>query len=226
GYTIPYIDNAAHLGGFVAGALCALFVGYKRPGQRASVAVMWHVLQVAALVVVVAGFGQVARHMGQARARFALGQEIVPTMDSGTLTAAVNYINALNGGQEAFAAAINDGNVEYAGQALAALDAAPHLTEESDKLRDELKLILARARDYAPVNRKQRQTRKEAAEGEQLLADMNKWSERYVAWVKTEGKGYGLTVREPPAPAATLEEQRDERPQQSPSPSPQQQDGK
>ncbi|MDX6270421.1 MAG: rhomboid protease GluP [Acidobacteriota bacterium] len=226
GYTIPYIDNAAHLGGFVAGALCALFVGYKRPGQRASVAVMWHVLQVAALVVVVAGFGQVARHMGEARARFALGQEIVPTMDSGTLTAAVNYINALNGGQEAFAAAINDGNVEYAGQALAALDAAPHLTAESDKLRDELKLILARARDYAPVNRKQRQTRKEAAEGEQLLADMDKWNERYVAWVKTEGKSYGLTVREPPAPAATLEEQRDERPQQSPSPSPQQQSGK
>jgi membrane associated rhomboid family serine protease len=211
GYTIPNIGNAAHLGGLAAGALCALFVGYKRPGQRASVAVFWHVLQVAALVLVVIGFGQVARHMGEARARFGQEQQIAPAIDSGTLEAAVNYINALNSGQEAFAAAINDGNVEYVTTALATLDAAPHLTEESDKLRDSLKPILARARDYAPVNQKEEQTRKESDEGEQLLTDMNAWNERYVAWVKTEGKGYGLTVRDPPAPTATLEDGRDGR---------------
>jgi len=225
GYTIPFIDNAAHLGGFVAGAALALFVGYKRPGQRASVAVLWHVLQIAALVLVVVSFGQVARHMGAERARFGQQQqEGAPAAGDGKLLAAVNYINALNGGQEAFAAAINDGNVEYATSALGALDAAPHLTEESDKLRDDLKPILARARDYAPVNRKEKQTQKESDEGERLLADMDAWNERYVAWVKTEGKNYGLALREPPAPTATQSQSGERAP--APPPTPAQQDDK
>ncbi len=44
GFTIPVIDNAAHMGGLVAGAALALVVGYKRPGESASVAVFWHIL--------------------------------------------------------------------------------------------------------------------------------------------------------------------------------------
>jgi len=201
GYTIPYIDNAAHMGGFVAGALFALFVGYKRPGQRASVAVFWHVLQFAALAAVVVAFGQVARHMGGLRPALANAQSNVSGADDGGVPqAAVNYVHALNAGQEAFAAAINEGDAEAAGQGLAAIDAAPHLSAESDKLRDDLKAILARARDYAPVNQKERQTKNEIAQGKQLLADMSAWNERYVAWIKTEGSNYRITLHEPPAP--------------------------
>jgi membrane associated rhomboid family serine protease len=214
GYTIPFIDNAAHLGGFVAGALCALFVGYKRPGQRASVAVLWHVMQIAALALVVVSFGQVARRMGEAR--FDQAQQLSPGGEA--LSPAANYINALNGGQQAFAAAINEGDVEGLERALASLDAAPHLTEASDKLRDDLKQILLRARDYAPVNQKKQQTRKEAAQGKQLLTDISAWNDRYVEWVKTEGQNYDLRIREAPAPTGTQqqekEERRDERPPQ------------
>ncbi len=214
GYSIPYIDNAAHMGGFLAGALLALFVGYKRPGQSASVAVLWHVLQIASLLVVVVAFGQVARHFNDAPPAHA--QPNLDATDAGTQSAASNYIDALNGGQQAFAAAINEGDVERVGQALTALDGAPHLSAESDKLRDELKGLLARARDYAPVNQKERQTRREQQQGEQLLKDMRSWNARYVAWVKTEGKNYGLVVREPPAPAATPDDKEEERRDQQP----------
>lgn len=211
GYTIPYIDNAAHLGGFVAGALCALFVGYKRPGQRASVAVLWHVLQVAALILVVVSFGEVARHMGDAPP--AQAQQALPVTDPVTLAAVSSYIDALNGGGDAFTAAVNEGNMEGLEKALAALNAAPHLTEQSDKLRDDLKLILMRARDYAPINQKKRQTQKEAAQGKQLIVDMKAWTDRYVGWIKTEGnKNYGLMVGEPPTPTPAQEERREERP--------------
>lgn len=51
-----YIDNSAHLAGFATGALLALFVGYKRPGERGPVAYVWHVLQAASLALVVACF--------------------------------------------------------------------------------------------------------------------------------------------------------------------------
>ncbi|MBA3243331.1 MAG: rhomboid family intramembrane serine protease, partial [Acidobacteria bacterium] len=75
GFTIPFIDNAAHLGGFFAGALLALFVGYERPGQSARVAFFWHALQFASLALVVAGFGQVARHIGNFRPNFSNPRE-------------------------------------------------------------------------------------------------------------------------------------------------------
>jgi len=51
-----FIDNAAHLAGFAAGALLALFVGYKRPGERGPVAYAWHVLQAASLALVAVCF--------------------------------------------------------------------------------------------------------------------------------------------------------------------------
>jgi rhomboid protease GluP len=51
-----FIDNSAHLGGFAAGSLLALFVEYKRPGERGPVAYAWHVLQAASLALVVACF--------------------------------------------------------------------------------------------------------------------------------------------------------------------------
>jgi rhomboid protease GluP len=65
GVMIPVIDNAAHMGGLIAGALLALVVGYKRPGERAGVAVFWHILQVAALVLVVVSFVMVARNFNK-----------------------------------------------------------------------------------------------------------------------------------------------------------------
>jgi len=56
------IDNAAHLGGLVAGAAIASVVSYKRPGQPASVTIAWRVLQVAAIVLVLVCFFMAARH--------------------------------------------------------------------------------------------------------------------------------------------------------------------
>ncbi|HKP73327.1 MAG TPA: rhomboid family intramembrane serine protease, partial [Pyrinomonadaceae bacterium] len=199
GYTFPFIDNAAHLGGFAAGAVLALFVDYKPPGQKGRVAVFWHALQIAALVAVVVAFGQVARHLGGVRPSLKNSQ--AQTAATNTLNAnVISYVNALNEGQVAFAGAINDGNVELVDRTVAALDAAPRLGQEADKLRDDLKQLLVRARAYAPVNQKERQTAKEAAQGKQLLADMDAWNERYATWIKTEGKNYGITLRDAPAP--------------------------
>jgi rhomboid protease GluP len=57
-----FIDNAAHLGGLLSGAVLASVVSYKRPGARTSVTIAWRVLQIASLLLVLVCFFMAARH--------------------------------------------------------------------------------------------------------------------------------------------------------------------
>src|SRR5437868_14620793 len=93
GFSIPMIDNSAHLGGFLAGCVLALFVGYRRPAARGAVAFIWRVLQVVVLALAVISFGEVARHLGEARPHFdhpaaRLAQTGGPDVEG--------YVNAIN----------------------------------------------------------------------------------------------------------------------------------
>lgn len=190
GYTLPFIDNAAHLGGFIAGAVFALFVGYKRPGQRAGVAVFWHALQFAALALVIVGFGQVARHMGDARAN--------PVIES--------HVKALNAGQEAFRAAYNGRDAEAANRAIVQLDGVPPLDAQPDKFRLDLRKLLVRAHDLALLSETERTDRRVQGQLKQLGIDFKAWEERSDSWVKAEGGKYGIHLEKeeaaPPPDAA------------------------
>ncbi len=191
GYSIPMIDNAAHMGGFVAGAVLALFVGYKRPGERGTVAVAWHVLQIAALVLVVVAFGQVARHLGDARPRFDKPAERLVETGGPDLAA---YIEAINEGQRVFPVVLDDGDVAAADRAAAKLARVPPLAPRADALRDELKTLLLRAHDFAA--QKDRRTPRAQAQKKQLIADYQDWEARLNQWVRSEGKNYGLHLDE------------------------------
>lgn len=205
GYTIPYIDNAAHLGGFVAGAVLALFVGYKRPGQRASVAVLWHVLQFAALALVVVSFGQVARHMGDARPRLKDPAESQPQSNAETID---SYVNALNEGQTAFGVAFTKGDTEAAKRAIERLDRVAPLAPQPDQLRLELKQLLVRARDLALLGETERAGAQGRADLRQLALDFGAWNRRFNSWIETDGDKYDIGLRKneegaPAAPAAS-----------------------
>ena len=205
GYTIPFIDNAAHLGGFVAGAALAAVVSYKRPGQKASVAFAWHVAQIAALALVVAGFGEVARHFdgpAPSLSRAARGRI------SGTAQPVELFIEAHNEGQEAFEKAIDGGDAAAADRALEKIDRAPALDGESSRLRVELKTLVVRARDYARLPEPERASRQGQEARSKLVEDFTDWERRADAWVKTEGEKYGIVPREEPPPEATSERPR------------------
>src|SRR5205085_688105 len=123
GFSIPMIDNSAHLGGFLAGCVLALFVGYRRPAERSAVTIIWRVLQIAALALVAVSFGEVARHLGDARPHFdnpaaRLVQTGGPDVEA--------YVNAINAGQNAYNAAIDKGDVTLADKASAQLERARH----------------------------------------------------------------------------------------------------
>ncbi len=194
GFIIPVIDNAAHLGGLIAGALLALVVGYKRPGERAGIAVFWHILQVAALALVAVSFVMVSRNFNRSYENLA---GLIPPVVNAEVVGEFN--NAINRGSEAFLAAVNKGDARGVDEAVKALEKAPALDQRSGELRDELKTLLARAKEYAamPAATRAEQQRRARAQSE-LAAESDAWIERRDRWVRSEGGMYGVYVSPPP----------------------------
>ena len=185
-----FIDNAAHLGGLVAGMGLALVVGYKRLDARRSVAHAWHAAQVACLVLVVVSFGMVARHFSAPPPRLSnlAGR-------AGGLAGrppVVPFIEAVNAGQNALAAFLrgDPGGLDAAAERL---EKAPGLSPDADALRDDLKALVTRARQAAgdkslrPRQRDERLGR--------LDADFGAWQERFAQWAESEGGDFGVSIQ-------------------------------
>ena len=194
GFMIPVIDNAAHLGGLLAGALLALVVGYKRPGERAGVAVFWHILQAAALALVVVSFWMVARNFN---APVSVPDESVPPAASEA--EGKEFADAINGGRDALVAALDKGDAGGIDAAVKALEKAPALDQRSGALRDELLSLLARAKEYAAMPAATRAQQRERDERRaKLFPDAEAWARKFDQWVNTEGINHGLYFPPPP----------------------------
>jgi rhomboid protease GluP len=201
GGTTIEIGNAAHLGGLFSGALFALIIGYKRPSERSKIAIFWHILQIAALTLVVVSFAMVIlRYSGPTPSFSNLNPRSVVGGGSEKLQ---GYLNAINGGQSAFLNALSKEDASGVEAAIKQLDEAEPLDEASGALRDELKMLLERARDFlaqtsGPVTRAKQRAR--VQQQRELLQDFEAWVNKSNEWVRAEGGKYGIGLQEP-APA-------------------------
>jgi membrane associated rhomboid family serine protease len=191
-----YIDNAAHLGGLAAGMGLALAVGYKRPGARGPVAHAWHAAQVACLALVAVSFLMVARHFDAPPPRLSNLTERARNLGRSPVRP---YIEAVNAGQTSLLNFLRGDAGAPLAAAAEKLEQAPAPTPESDALRQELKALVARARDTAG----DRSLKPDEREGRlrQLDADLHGWQERFAQWVDTEGAEFGVGMQKPDAPA-------------------------
>jgi membrane associated rhomboid family serine protease len=188
-----FIDNAAHLGGLLSGMGLALAVGYKRPGARGPVAHAWHAAQAACLLLVALSFLMVARNFDAPPPRLS-------NLTGGAQgKAAVRpFIEAINAGQNALNAFVERGDAGALDAAADHLEKAPALSPEADALREELKALVARARDAAgdkSLKQPERDGRRR-----QLDADLHGWQERFSQWVAAEGGEFGVGMQKPDAP--------------------------
>jgi rhomboid protease GluP len=191
-----FIDNAAHLGGLASGAILALAVDYRRPGEKSAVATAWRVLQVAAIALVAASFLKIVQHFPSALPVSQV-QNATPAVDERSAKY-VSFAKAMNDAQDAFYLTLKDHKIDSIDPAVKQLEAAPSLDPKADEIKDGLKALLIRAKAVAASIATDRVKQDE----QNLLAqDFNEWSKQYNEWLKTTGRSYGIIeVMESPSP--------------------------
>jgi len=185
------IDNAAHLGGLVAGAFMALVIDYRRPGERSGIAITWRVLQFACIALSLLGFIKAAQHFRDplpgylAQQKTTLEERQVDLPDE--VKNFVAYAKATTEAQEAFNLAQNRNDVSAIDGALTNLQSAPQLDPTADQLRNQLSSFLSRAKELETNTSAPNQAAKNALNNEFL-----EWIKAYSNWLRTSGPNYGL----------------------------------
>jgi membrane associated rhomboid family serine protease len=172
-----FIDNAAHLGGMLSGAALALLVQYRRPGDSHGSAVVWRVLQVAALLLVAVSFWKVSRNFSAPLVQAPVSQRDV----------FINYINVMNNAHEAVAALLSEGDSTSLAAAIQTLEAVPAPDPGADELRKRLAALLRKAMTQISVGPSpQPGPRVGAKLDAQLLKEFQVWNNDYNAWLKSK----------------------------------------
>lgn len=164
-----FIDNAAHLGGLLSGAVLALAAEYRRPGERKSVSIAWRVLQAASLVVVVAGFYKVVRNFNRP----------IPPSERQIANQGhqqfLNFIAGMNLLQEQASRVIHNNDVSGVEEVSRAVMQMPAPDPRAAELRDRLLAIISKAVEAS--NNQQRMD-------QGLTDELNTWHEDYIEWFK------------------------------------------
>lgn len=181
-----FIDNAAHLGGLVSGAMLALVVDYRRPGERSGIAVTWRVLQIAAIALVAVSFLKTAQHIGDPLPPFMEAQAAQPSEpENGEY---IRYARAMTEGQEALVVAMNDKNTSNIDAAVKNLETAPHLDQKADELKERLKLLLLRAKQPAEALAAPQRGANKSTQESSLIQEFVIWRKEYNQWLKTSAR--------------------------------------
>jgi len=197
------IDNAAHLGGLVAGAALALVVEYRRPDEKPGVALIWQILRVAALTLVVISFVKVAQHFRD-QPRLSIRDQTV--LDSNDTTAAFPVFGkAMSDAHEAFNRVLH-GDSSGVDVAIKSLESAPQFDPESAQLIERLKALLIRAKELkslpapSPSESPAADSSKLQQAEKELLQEFGSWKKDYNRWLKTAGKTHSGLVDETTSP--------------------------
>jgi len=182
-----FIDNAAHLGGLLSGAVLALGVDFERPDVRRTITTAWRTLQVLSLSIVVVGFYKVARNLNRPVPR------PVRAVRSGNSLVFLNYYNVMTGLQEKAEAIIHNNDSSEVAATGDLARQAPAPDERSAELKERAVVILTRLAEAAaamPSPSPNQEAVSPAQLDQTLITEYKEWKKQYNEWLKDAAKSY------------------------------------
>jgi rhomboid protease GluP len=206
GFSIPAIDNSAHISGLLMGAILAGVVPYQKPGAETHRA--FEAVQIALLALVAVCFFQVGTHYdGPGLSVRNLGRSFTQILSTSSSTTG-EFIEAINTAQKTFedsAHEIESGNAANIARTGAGISKSidqlrktPSLAASSDRvvadllrvMRDQYELVQDIERSGTVTLAQSQRLKENSARYEMVVGAFSKW-------VDAEGKKYGIQ-REPP----------------------------
>jgi rhomboid protease GluP len=207
GFIIPMIDVSAHIGGLLAGMALAAVIPFQRPGTRTPA--VFTAIQIALIGVVLASFYEVAVHYDGPRFAFRNIYSGWGNLTGGQSTAD-GFITAMNDAQRAFnisMKALDDTGrqkpelqtpIKEVGKSIDELKASPSLNAKADDLTAQLLVLMQGEYELLQdIQRSGAMTLMADRQARQNAQKYQAFMETFLAWVQSDGKRYGIQLRQP-----------------------------
>ena len=200
GFTIPQIDNSAHIGGLLAGAALAAIIPFQRPGAETDSP--FRTLQIALLAIIAVCFYDVAKNYDGPRLSIRnISRGLTPLPSARSTTG--DFIDAINNAQKTFEASAKD--LESArldhlaslkadtAKSIDQLRKVPSLSSTADQLTSDLLRVMQEQYDLIQeVERSGTMTLAHSRRLKENAANYDNVMSRFSKWVETEGRRYGI----------------------------------
>jgi len=203
GFTIPAIDNSAHLGGLLAGAALAALVPFQKPG--AETPGIFKTLQMVLLALIVVSFYAVAKnydgpHLSVRNLRRSFTQILT------TSSTTQDFIDAINSARNTFEASAQELESRQTNRiaslkadtakAIDRLRKIPSLASNVDELMSALLRVMQD--QYELLQDVERADTVTFAHGRRLRENVRAFDEimaQFSKWVETDGRRFGIQMR-------------------------------
>jgi len=172
-----FIDNAAHLGGLLSGAALAGVVDYRRPGESPKIAIVWRILQIAALALVAISFLKVAQNFNAPQS-----PQVIHITSRDIF---LNYINVMNQAHETVASVVHEGDVSGVDQTIQQLQSTVAPDTKALELRQRLIDLFVRTKSQASPRPSPQAGPRQEKLNDKLIEGFVAWNKDYNAWLKT-----------------------------------------
>jgi rhomboid protease GluP len=201
GFTIPAIDNAAHIGGLLAGGALAAIIPYQKPGEETSSA--FKSLQMVLLATVLVSFYMVARNYDGPRLAVSNLRYSFSLMPSGGSTTQ-QFINTINNTERTFRSSARELETERTGRldtikaevakSIDQLRRIPSLDSKTDELSAGLLRVMQD--QYGLIEDVERAGTVTFAHSRRMKENVRAYedlSSQLSEWVSKNGRRYGIT---------------------------------